>query len=61
MPDIVSIAPRGFFFAEQMPGLTFSRVVWHAAGHEVTTHQFINGYYIAQAIAATRNLRLSRG
>lgn len=61
MPEVVSIAAPGFFFAERHPGLTFSRVIWHAAGHEQSVLQFVNGYYVASDLADSMNRRLARG
>jgi hypothetical protein len=60
MPPVVSIAGPGFFFAERHPGLSFSRVVWHAAGQEEAVLHFVNGYYTAASIADSMNRRITQ-
>lgn len=60
MAPVVRIAGPGYFFAERQPGLVFSRICWHAAGHEETVVPFINGFYLANDIADQMNRRLTK-
>lgn len=48
---------KGYFFAERQPGFTFSSICWHAAGHEETVLQFVDGFYLASDMAYQMNLR----